>query len=31
VPQIVEMDLNPLMANDRQIVAVDARIRIAHE
>ncbi len=28
-PEIVEMDLNPLLGNTRQVVAVDARIRIA--
>jgi acyl-CoA synthetase (NDP forming) len=28
-PEIVEMDLNPLLGNSQQVVAVDARIRIA--
>ncbi len=28
-PEIAEMDLNPLLGNKRQVVAVDARIRIA--
>lgn len=28
VPEIAELDLNPLLANRRQITAVDARIRI---
>jgi len=27
-PEIVEMDLNPLLGNQKQVVAVDARIRI---
>ncbi|NCC46551.1 MAG: CoA-binding protein [Bacteroidia bacterium] len=27
-PEIFEMDLNPLLGNERQVVAVDARIRI---
>ena len=27
--EIKEMDINPLLANDKQVVAVDARIRIA--
>lgn len=27
-PEIAEMDLNPLIANDNRIIAVDARIRI---
>lgn len=27
-PEIAELDLNPLLANEKQIVAVDARIRI---
>jgi len=27
-PEIVEVDLNPLIAKENQIVAVDARIRI---
>ncbi len=27
-PQIVEMDINPLLADDKKITAVDARIRI---
>jgi acetate---CoA ligase (ADP-forming) len=31
VPGIMEMDLNPLMAYDDKIVAVDARIRIGHD
>lgn len=29
-PEIVEMDINPLMATDVEIIAVDARIRIEH-
>ncbi len=28
-PEIIEMDLNPLLGSTRQVVAVDARIRIA--
>ncbi|MCD6597574.1 MAG: acetate--CoA ligase family protein [Bacteroidales bacterium] len=28
VPEIVEMDLNPLLANEKEIFAVDARVRI---
>jgi acetyltransferase len=28
VPEIVEMDLNPLLGNDKEIFAVDARVRI---
>ncbi len=28
VPEIVEMDLNPLLASDKEIFAVDARVRI---
>ena len=28
LPEIVELDINPLMANEKSIVAVDARIRI---
>jgi acetate---CoA ligase (ADP-forming) len=31
VPEIIEMDLNPLMAYNDKIVAVDARIRIDHD
>jgi acetyltransferase len=27
-PEIFEMDLNPLLGNKEQVVAVDARIRI---
>ena len=27
-PEIAEMDLNPLLGNAKQVVAVDARIRI---
>ncbi|MEA3451074.1 MAG: acetate--CoA ligase family protein, partial [Bacteroidota bacterium] len=27
-PEIIEMDINPLLANDKHITAVDARIRI---
>ena len=27
-PEIAEMDLNPLLGNPRNVVAVDARIRI---
>jgi len=27
-PEIAEMDLNPLLGNSRQVIAVDARIRI---
>jgi len=27
-PEIAEMDLNPLLGNEKQVVAVDARIRI---
>jgi acetyltransferase len=27
-PEIAEMDLNPLMGNPREVVAVDARMRI---
>jgi acetyltransferase len=30
-PEIVEMDLNPLLGNAKQVVAVDARIRIEKE
>ena len=28
VPEIIEMDLNPLLGNDKEIFAVDARVRI---
>ncbi|RLD31013.1 MAG: CoA-binding protein, partial [Bacteroidetes bacterium] len=28
VPEIVEMDLNPLLGNDEEIFAVDARVKI---
>ena len=28
VPEIVELDINPLLASDKQIIAVDVRIRI---
>jgi acetyltransferase len=31
VPQIVEMDINPLIAADDSIIAVDARIRVEFE
>jgi acetyltransferase len=27
-PEIVEMDLNPLLATENQVIAVDARIRL---
>jgi acetyltransferase len=27
-PEIAEMDLNPLLGNPKNVVAVDARIRI---
>ncbi|MBQ8645167.1 MAG: acetate--CoA ligase family protein, partial [Bacteroidales bacterium] len=27
-PEIMEMDINPLLGNSTQVVAVDARIRI---
>ncbi|MDE6439841.1 MAG: acetate--CoA ligase family protein [Bacteroidales bacterium] len=27
-PEIQEMDINPLLGNAKQVVAVDARIRI---
>ncbi|MBL4939107.1 MAG: acetate--CoA ligase family protein [Lutibacter sp.] len=27
-PEIVELDLNPLLGNSKEILAVDARIRI---
>ena len=27
-PEIFEMDINPLLGNSRQVIAVDARIRI---
>ncbi|MDN5349504.1 MAG: ATP-grasp domain, partial [Bacteroidales bacterium] len=27
-PEIAEMDINPLLGNSSQVVAVDARIRI---
>ena len=27
-PEIVELDLNPLLGNEKEILAVDARIRI---
>jgi len=30
-PEIAEMDLNPLLGNPQQVVAVDARIRIEHQ
>jgi acetyltransferase len=30
-PEIFEMDLNPLLGNSRQVVAVDARVRIEKE
>ena len=30
-PEIFEMDLNPLLGNARDVVAVDARIRIEKE
>lgn len=30
IPDIIEMDLNPLLASGDKIVAVDARIRISH-
>ena len=29
-PEIYEMDLNPLLGNSREVVAVDARIRVVH-
>ncbi len=29
-PEIFEMDLNPLLGNSREVVAVDARIRLIH-
>ncbi|PID68700.1 MAG: hypothetical protein CR968_01135 [Flavobacteriia bacterium] len=28
LPEIAELDINPLLANDQQITAVDARVRI---
>ena len=28
VPEIIEMDINPLIGNDRDVVAVDARIQV---
>lgn len=28
--EIKEMDINPLLANDKQVIAVDARIRVEH-
>ena len=31
IPQIMELDLNPLIATNDKIVAVDARIRIGHD
>ncbi|NTV82891.1 MAG: CoA-binding protein, partial [Bacteroidales bacterium] len=31
IPQIIEMDLNPLIAGEKEIYAVDARIRIEFE
>jgi hypothetical protein len=31
IPEIMEMDLNPLLATSDKIVAVDARIRIGHD
>ncbi|MCK4638723.1 MAG: acetate--CoA ligase family protein, partial [Bacteroidales bacterium] len=30
-PEIVELDLNPLLGNMEKVVAVDARIRINHK
>jgi len=27
-PEIIELDLNPLLGNSKEIIAVDARIRI---
>jgi acetyltransferase len=30
-PEIFEMDINPLLGNSRQVIAVDARIRIEKE
>lgn len=29
LPEIVELDINPLLANDKTVVALDARIRVA--
>ncbi len=29
-PEIIEMDMNPLIGTDREFKAVDVRIRIAH-
>ena len=29
-PEIVEMDVNPLLGNEEEIIAVDTRIKISH-
>ena len=30
VPEIVSMDINPLIGNDKEVIAVDARIQVAY-
>jgi acetyltransferase len=30
LPEIVELDINPLLADDQGVVALDARVRVAH-
>ena len=30
LPEIIEMDINPLMGNDREVIALDARIRVQY-